>query len=64
MVSKKETKLKSLRIIIADGTVAGCYDSKGKRRPYWPNRCDICPDHSDATCPPKRKVKRSKVREY
>lgn len=58
---KKKTKLEPLRIIIAEGSVAGCYDPEGKRRPYWPNRCDECPDHSDAVCPiPKNsEVRRS-----
>jgi hypothetical protein len=35
-----------------DGTIAGCYDT---RKPIWPNRCEDCAKHSDATCKDVRK---------
>jgi ParB-like chromosome segregation protein Spo0J len=56
MVERKrvKTKVKPLRIRIADGTIAGCYDPSGVRRPIPPNRCEECEKHSDLICPPPK----------
>jgi len=58
---KGKHRVKPLKIRVADGSVAGCYDPSGVRRPIPPNRCEECAKHSDLVCPPRRELREIEV---
>lgn len=47
----------SKKTVVEKGTLPGCI---GTNKPYYPNRCDTCRQHSDCTCFDVRVVQKNR----